>query len=363
MVRKILVIEDEKSLRNDIMEMLRYEGYGVIGAGDGVEGIEQAQRQLPDLIICDIMMPDVDGFDVLKALRGDTLTAPIPFIFLTARTDRLDHRLGMAEGADDFLTKPFTVNELLVSIRTRLERRAAIERESERRLEMLRGNIILAMPHELRTPLTAILGFSDILGSDIELETERIREMARHINKAALRLFHLVENYLVYAQVETSLTDQDFLQAIRTVEVNDAHILIEDTAIQKAQAHNREADLRLDVSPAKIAVLDTHLKKVVEELVDNAFKFSEPGRIVQVSATANDQRFLLQISDQGMGLTPDQIRDVGAYMQFNRRLHEQQGAGLGLIIAKRIAQLHNGSLTIESIPGQETTVTVALRCV
>ena len=112
-MKKILVVEDEQSLRKDIIEMLTYEGFDVIGAENGRVGIEEAQRHLPDLIICDIMMPEINGYDVLAELRKEGKTATIPFIFLTARTDKLDRRQGMEQGADDYLTKPFAIRELL----------------------------------------------------------------------------------------------------------------------------------------------------------------------------------------------------------------------------------------------------------
>lgn len=113
---KILVIEDEHSLRKDIMEMLSFEGYALVGAENGLVGIQEARKHLPDLIICDIMMPELDGYDVLDELRRDPQTAAIPFIFLTARTDKIDRRHGMEQGADDYLTKPFSVGDLLNTI-------------------------------------------------------------------------------------------------------------------------------------------------------------------------------------------------------------------------------------------------------
>src|SRR5690606_30377480 len=165
-MKKILVIEDAQSLRRDIVEMLSFEGYEVVGAEDGLVGIERAREEMPDLIICDIMMPGRDGYGVLEELRSDPATASIPFIFLTARTDRVDVRQGMELGADDYLTKPFTASELLATVNVRIQKRVQLAQYAERRLDDLRENIILALPHELRTPLNVILGFSDLMMSD-----------------------------------------------------------------------------------------------------------------------------------------------------------------------------------------------------
>ncbi len=361
-MKKILVVEDEASLRKDIIEMLTYEGFDVIGAENGKVGIAQAQQHLPDLIICDIMMPELNGYDVLAELRRETKTATIPFIFLTARTDKMDRRQGMEQGADDYLTKPFAIQELLRTIETRIEKHEKVLAEAERRNVELRNNIILSMPHELRTPLTVILGFSDILITDYaEMERPRIAEMSEHINKAAVRLYHLVENYLVYAQIEIAANEPDFDKMLRANTTPEPMIVIENQAIQKAQEHDRESDLVLEIAALEyLPMLEDYLKKMVEELVDNAFKFSPEGTPVEVRLIEAPDRFLLTITDQGRGMSPEQVSDVGAYMQFNRKFYEQQGSGLGLTISRRVAELHGGRLSIESVPDEYTTVTVML---
>ncbi|MGQ9889712.1 MAG: hybrid sensor histidine kinase/response regulator [Aggregatilineales bacterium] len=362
-MKRILVIEDEYSLRRDIMEMLAFEGYEVDGAENGAAGIAQAQRQLPDLIICDIMMPEIDGYGVLDALRRNEATAAIPFIFLTARTDKVDQRHGMEQGADDYLTKPFTVQELLKSVDTRLRRHRDIEQVSERRLENLRDSIILAMPHELRTPLTVIMGFSDLLKADCEtISPDRVHEMAEHISQAASRLYHMIENYLVYAQTEIIVADPNSKDLLRSHETLEPRIVVEDQAIQRAQFYNRESDLSLEVQDAPgVRILEDYLKKAVSEIVDNAFKFSAPETPVCVSATVEQGAFYtIKVRNRGRGMTAEQIAQVGAYMQFNRRFYEQQGSGLGLIIARRLAELHGGQLEIESAVDADTTVTLTL---
>ena len=124
--KKILVIEDEQAIRLNIIKILNFKGFEAISAEDGNTGIQQALLHLPDLILCDIMMPQVDGYGVLAALRHEPETAMIPFIFLTARADRADMRQGMNQGADDYLTKPFTSAELLEAVTARLQKQASI---------------------------------------------------------------------------------------------------------------------------------------------------------------------------------------------------------------------------------------------
>jgi signal transduction histidine kinase len=361
-MKKILVVEDAQSLRKDILEMLGFEGYDAFGAENGLVGVEKARRETPDLIICDIMMPGLDGFGVLEELRREPATAAIPFVFLTARTDRVDIRQGMGLGADDYLTKPFTASELLATVHARLDKREMIEKMSDQRMDDLRGNIILALPHELRTPLNVILGFSDLLISDAAvMDAARIADMARHINSSALRLFRLIENFLVYAQTELIRTDAQQLENLRS-----GYLLYPQTAIMhhitdKVRALGREADLTLDIHEADaIAISEEYLKKILEELLDNACKFSDHGSPLVVSARAEGGQYVIRVADLGRGMTPEQIESLGAYMQFDRRIYEQQGIGLGLIIAKRLTELHDGTMTFASGPREGMTVTVAL---
>jgi signal transduction histidine kinase len=136
--------------------------------------------------------------------------------------------------------------------------------------------------------------------------------------------------------------------------------LLTKVAREKADAAVREADLVLDFTEAEVVMAPERFKKAVEELVENAFKFSTLGKPVHVTAQVRDHEWVLTVNDQGRGMTPEQIASVGAHMQFERRFYEQQGAGLGLIIAKRLAELHGGDLSIESVVGQRTTVQMTL---
>ncbi len=359
---KILVIEDAQPLRKDIVEMLTFEGFDVTGAENGVQGVQCALETHPDLIICDIMMPELDGYGVLERLRGEPMTRTTPFVFLTARTDRSDVRQGMDMGAEDYLTKPFAAAELLTTVRTQLRKREVLEQASDEKLDKLRENIILSLPHELRTPLTSILGFSDILMVDAAiLEPKRITELAQFINNGALRLYRLIENYLFYAQLEILLTDQHRIDGMRQNYTSEPAIIIHGQALHSAQAIGREGDLRLEqLDSANVQIAEEYLRKIVEELIDNAFKFSEAGHSVHVRGLVNGDTFALSVTDHGRGLTPAHIAEIGAYMQFERRIYEQQGSGLGLIISRRLAELHGGGMYIESVPHEQTTIYVTL---
>ena len=172
MMPKILLIEDEPLVRESLKDALNLEGYSLATAQNGRDGIEVVRETLPDLIICDINMPEMDGYSVLESLRADARTRDIPFVFLTARSGRSDWRQGMEMGADDFLTKPFTIDELLRTVRTRLTRQDMIQQQyktekklnqslrqkvrTQEELVAMKAKLLDQLIEEFRTPLSNV---------------------------------------------------------------------------------------------------------------------------------------------------------------------------------------------------------------
>jgi len=359
---KILVIEDQDSIRTNLLELLDAQFHSVMGAENGRIGVPLAREFLPDLIICDIVMPELDGYGVLNELRQDPTTAAIPFIFLTAKADRADLRHGMELGADDYVVKPFTHAEILGAVSTRLARHHQVTEHLEVKLEELRSNIASSLPHEFLTPLTVIMAAAEILVHHSEaLEPGDVPELGGRIHSSAERLHRLFRNFLLYTRLELADTDPAQAAALRGHGASDTREVIEQVALRGAKHAGRAADLHLGLCDATAPIEPTYLSKTVEELVDNAFKYSVPGTPVHVTSRVDGARvFTLSIVDHGRGMTPEQIAGVGAYMQFDRQEYEQQGQGLGLTIAKRLAKLYGGELCIESTPGVQTAVRVDL---
>jgi len=360
-MKKILIIEDEETVRANILELLTARNFNAIAAENGSIGVQMALSFLPDLIICDVMMPELDGYGVIKALRQNSLTATIPFIFLTAKADKSDLRAGMSLGADDYLTKPFRSRELLQAIAIRLEKQTAIEKKQAQKLDELRNNITLSLPHELRTPLNGIIGLSELMIVEHDsLSPAESLEMLEDIRTSARRLHRLIQNFLLYAELELVATDTERIKLFRGHQTNSVKTIIADQAILQARSANREADLHLELIDAGVQISTSHLSKLVEELLNNAFKFSNAGTSVTIRSVLKNNYFILSVSDKGRGMNAQQVTNLGAYQQFERKLHEQQGSGLGLTIAIRLAELCGGKLLIESIPDKETTVQVTL---
>jgi two-component system, sensor histidine kinase and response regulator len=354
---KVLVIDDSPEISELVGQALQTDGYHVYVAEDGLVGVRLAQQHLPDLIICDVNMPQLDGYATLTALRQHSSTATIPFIFLTGIADKFNMRQGMELGADDYLTKPFTISELLAAVKARLDKLSAVTRQAERKLEELRGNISLALPHELLTPLTGILGLSSLLtGSYDTITPSELFEVATNLHGSALRLQRIVENFLLYSQIELVAADSSKVDAFRTGEFPIPKESLLELARKIARRAGREEDLSVTIEVASLPIAPDKLHKCVAEILDNAFKFSRTGDAVAIGSFLTDNTFSLSVTDHGRGMTPDQIARIGAHMQFERKFYEQQGSGLGLIIAKRLTELHGGTFSVESVPEQQTTV-------
>jgi two-component system, sensor histidine kinase and response regulator len=360
-LKKILVIDDEEWLREMIQLALRQRGFEVVEAANGADGIEKARRELPDLILCDINMEKVDGYLTLSSLRNEAATAAIPFILMTGLANNDGMRHGMELGADDYLPKPFTTEALYSAVAARLKKAQTLRDEAERKLVSLRDNISMMMPHEMRTPLNGILSNAEMLStSAATLKPGEIAEMGQEIFKSSQRLQRLIENFLIYAQLELVAADPKNVNALRNGKLEHSAALVKKlTAAQAAQA-NRPNDLTVEAADVLLPMSEEYFSRIVNELVHNAFKFSEPGSPVRVALAESSNEAAFSVGDCGRGFSTDQITRIGAYMQFERKLHDQQGLGLGLIIAKRLVELHGGALSIEGEKGSGATIIARL---
>lgn len=354
---EILVIEDEDDIRESILDILEAEMFQAIAAPNGKIGLDLAREHKPNLIICDVNMPELDGYDVITTLRQEPDFALTPFIFLTAMADRESLRQAMKLGADDLLNKPVTRKALLEAINTRLKRQDVINQQARAKLDALRSNIALSLPHELITPLSGILGLAGILIDEhARITPAEVLEIAQDIEASGNRLNRLIQNFITYAELEiASKTKFDPDQTEQPTQVAD---VITRTATSKAKLAKREADVNLDLEDAIVAIPEIYFQKILVEVIDNAFKYSNPGTPVNISSQKGADLLSINICDRGRGMTAEQIADVGGYMQFERKLYEQQGAGLGLAIAKRMTELYGGQFKIESEINTQTTVQI-----
>jgi DNA-binding response OmpR family regulator len=372
----VLVVDDNPANLEVLSDCLTDFGYTVLLKKDGDKALALLERRMPDIILLDIVMPGMDGYETCRRLKSMPQAADIPVIFMTALSDISDKIKGFELGAVDYITKPFQHEEVLARVKTHLtlqglkkdlqkkNRILAETLERERNLmEDLRLNLSISLPHELRTPLSAILGFSSFLTHPDHLpEPMKIAENARSIHQSGLRLHRLIENSLLYANLRLIKYASGRRGWHSRHSVATAKRFIEAAARQKAEAAHRPDDLRMDLSDVTIRISSQNLEKILMEILDNAFKFSSNGTPVQINNTINGNLCIFSISDRGRGMTREQMENIGAYMQFDRLSHEQQGAGLGLIIASLLTRLEGGVLSLDSRPDCGTTVSIVLNC-
>jgi two-component system sensor histidine kinase/response regulator len=194
-MRKVLVIDDTEEVRAIVVETLNQYGFSTLAATDGIEGVETALREIPDLIICDVRMPHLDGYQTLGRLLETPQTATIPFIFLTGEADKQNVRRGMVLGADDYLTKPFTPLELIEAVTTRLEKLVQLECHSFKKVDELRDRIARLLSRELTAPLTGIVSATSVMMHRCDqLGPDEVFDTARGINQSAQRLNNWVKS-------------------------------------------------------------------------------------------------------------------------------------------------------------------------
>jgi two-component system sensor histidine kinase/response regulator len=363
-MKRILVIEDETPIRDNICEMLDMEGFDAVGAEDGRVGLQLAQDAIPDLVICDIMMPELDGYDVLLNLRSEPQTATIPFIFLTAKVDRSFMRYGMELGADDYLTKPVTSGELLAAITTRLKRHETVSQIAEQELAQAKQSLIRMVSHELRTPLVAIRMVTDIFMRQIgQLSSQQVRELLETLERGTQRLDRLIEQIVLIVQFETDALSHESIDRYgMPIRLSDLLIASVDLA-RRYTSRQVEVPIRLNQRDADVTVrCDIRvLRHALAELITNALAFSPPHSEVIVSQWQADQKAWITILDHGPGIPTEQLAQaMRDFHQLDRETYEQQGVGLGLPLARRIIDIHGGSFEIDSVVDKGTQVTINL---
>ena len=356
-VKTILVVEDDPVLRGTVAEQLRLRDYRVFEANDGETGLQMAREQLPHLVICDLSMPGIDGLKVLKALRSDPATTAIPFILMKDAADQTSSRAG----ADDYLVKPFSHAELLKAVRFVLGRSQQLQDLTEAKLIQMRSNLRMLLSHELLTSLSGIIGLSDLLVSDCAaMSPQEVSSMANGIHQSGERLLHQIHNFLLIVDLDWLAADPTGRISVPHGKTASAKAVLLAKAKATGERWSRMKDLTLELCESTVAMKEEFLTKVVEELVDNAFKFSVPGAVVSLTASNQTGRFRLSVRDSGRGLTPEQIAQIGPFCQFDRKRYAQPGLGLGLAITKKLVELHGGEITIQSAVGVGTTVEVSL---
>ncbi|MGB3496243.1 MAG: response regulator [Elainellaceae cyanobacterium] len=358
---KILVIEDEPSLREEIVDILDVEGFNGLSAGDGASGLHLAQTESPDLILCDIMLPEKSGYEILSSLQQSPSTVLIPIIFITAKSSHDDIRQGMNLGADDYLTKPFTTKELLDSITARLAKRDPILQihkkvEELQHSNLLKDNFLGIASQKMREPSTNIMMALRLLRqATSHNQTQRYvdilqQECSREINLInSLVELHRLENNERPIQLE-SINLQTWMPAIAQP--------------FQAIAQQRQQGFWNNIPPYLPTLLTdaSDLKQIVSELLNNACKYTDSGGKIVLesrcdlntaeSAENTDQQVTLIVSNEAKipeNLITNLFQPFYRIPEIDR--WKEGGNGLGLTLVEKLTTRLGGSIRVKSNSG------------
>ncbi len=363
---KILIIDDEQPLREEVADWLEFEGYQVIAAENGRLGLAAAIRESPDLIVCDIAMPEMDGRAVLLEVRSDPILTDIPFIFLTASATYESIRRGMNWGADDYLTKPFRQVDLLHAIESRLRKQTEQQQiihlqldalkkvfQDEHKQRLLKSQLVAMFVHDFRNPLFSILSSAELMERyDKRLDVERKHEHLQRIGKAARLLLQMLNSMLAIAEIENGHleyhpTEMDLVPFLEEI--------LEEFSIINSDSHR----FVFESSLQKVVLADSKLlRQIMTNLISNAVKYSPSGTAVTICLEASDTEFSIQVTDEGIGIPEKDLAHLFDAFYRADSAKVQRGTGLGLTIVQELSTLCGASVHVSSIVGEGSTFTV-----
>ncbi len=346
---RILVVDDVVQNLQVVGTMLRNEGHDVMPASSGAQALDRVRARIPDLILLDLMMPEMDGLEVCQRLKADPATREIPVIFLTA-SNEMDHLVkGFEAGAVDYVTKPFNGAELLARVRTHLELKLARERLREMNDE--KNEFMGIAAHDLRNPLSAIKGYSEMVIEDaLDLKHRDLEEHGRRILDTTVRMAEMVQNLLDANRIErgemqVNLAATDFAALAASV-----------TETQRPRAAAKQQTIHLENEPAPVSVMvdPAVLVQVLENLISNAVKYSPPGKHIWVSLRREPDGARCTVRDEGPGLSAEDKKKLfGKFARLSAKpTGGEHATGLGLSIVKKMVEAMLGRVWCESEPGQ-----------
>jgi len=359
----VLVVEDDLHLLSGIRDILSLENYNVLTAQNGKEGLDvlhQNGDNPPEVIVSDIMMPHMDGFAFLEAVRGEDRWVTVPFIFLTAKGEKTDRHRGNLLGADVYLTKPFEAEDLLVAVSSSVKRYSNVKRVTQDEISDVKDKILTILNHEFRTPLTLVVAYADMLKEfdGKNMSGDEVMSFLHGVNSGAERLKRLVENFIILVELDSGDANATF--AWRKRDIDDFEAILQDAYMQVGGEDSKREfifDMQQDFPPITIDV--QFMTVVLRELFDNAVKFSDEGGRIVVNAHVKDGYVNVNVRDYGRGIPESEIEKIWEpFYQYDRKQFEDQGSGSGLALIRGLVGIHNGTANVESQLGDGSRFTI-----
>jgi two-component system, sensor histidine kinase and response regulator len=347
-VSKILVIEDEMNVRENIVELLESEDFEVFSAKDGFEGIFLAQAHSPELILCDVTMPELDGYGVLSNLRKDPDIAITPFIFLTAKAASEEIRQGMNLGADDYLTKPFSRQELLTTIKARLSKQKIHAQSTDNLLKDIGDSLSYSISEKIFNPLDEILGASEVFIQDAKvIKPSDIQNLGEHVQSNTKFLKRAILNIFMFLNMELMFHNSDALENIKNIYTTRPGDFVYMIAMQLARKHECSKNLAINIDNARLKISTSDWNKIVEESLDFIFSLFKQGSLIDVNTKVVDNIFQYSIRLETDELPYDLLHKISHKMPRDQAFYESLDSGLGLLITHFIIKLYSGDFIIK----------------
>ncbi|WP_338647698.1 hybrid sensor histidine kinase/response regulator [Flavobacterium sp. KS-LB2] len=337
---KVLIIDDESSIREMLNEILSIEDYDVIAAANGQEALEILDYWVPDVILCDIMMPVMDGFLFYEIVNENKSLCAIPFVFLTAKRDHETMQECMLNGVDAFLSKPFKIEDLKKVLKNKIQRFVQIKNANTN----LYTGEKKYFSHEVNTPLNGILGVVNLLLKNHDrLDKNEIVDFYNCIKISGERLNRTMQNLFLYQRI---IENKFYFEEIESCNILSVFSKVTDNIFYIYET--APARISFEIESLDLKISSTYLSFILFELIDNALKFSGDNKVFISGNSFNNKYYEVVISDRGIGFSEEELKRIDAGKQFNREKREQQGLGLGLFLSKTITKKVNGVFSIVS---------------
>ena len=326
---------------------------------------EALSTEFFDVAICVSMLPPIDVLGAIQEqMPNNSAVLSMLTIVIAEFSDMETIRLAMNSGADDYIPKKLSQRYLRQAINARLERKKSINTIPQQTLKDLRKHLSRVLPHEFRTPMTSIVGSIQFLRGHLDkLAVHDIQEMLEMADVGAKRLQALMEKILLYVNLELLSENTDIYHQAHQTDVQNIQETITEVAAKVVGEFGWGQQCRIEwLVPLEhnIHISTIYLTELLQEVIGNACKFSDPDSPITLKAFLRKDKFVLTVTDEGRGMSAEQIQQLGVFMQFDRDRFEQQGLGLGWAIIKIIMNLFHGSYSIYSVPGKGTTIVLEL---
>jgi two-component system sensor histidine kinase/response regulator len=359
----ILVVDDNPENLKVLGQIVRKKGHNLTFAQDGEGALLSIKSKKPDLILLDIMMPNMDGYEVCKRLKENVDTKDIPIIFLTARAEQEDIIKGLELGAMDYVTKPFNARELLVRVGTHLDLKNARDTIAHQKKDLEIANaakdkFFSIIAHDLGNLFNGLLSFSDILtNKTIALSEREKEEFLGIIQESSQQGFALLRNLLEWSRVQTGrIHFQPEYQNLKGVV--DANIVL-----LRGNIKAKNINMLSDISPSLEVFADSNMfNTVIRNILSNAVKFTPEEGKITVSARKNGKFAKISVTDTGIGIADSELPKLFKIDVNYTTLgtNKEKGTGLGLILCKEFVEKNGGEIWVESEEGKGSTFYLTL---